>query len=126
MTINFLAEIWGISLVVISMAVIIRPRYLTAFLAEIENEAKMFCLGVVIFVLGLAMVLTYNTWSKDWQVIITILGWISTLKGLCIIFWPEFTRKMAKMLEKASFLPYALMCMLLIGLVITYFGFTAI
>jgi uncharacterized protein YjeT (DUF2065 family) len=124
MTINFLAEVWGISIVVVSMAVLIRPKYLTALFAEIENEAKMFCLGLLSFVIGLVMVLTYNVWDTSWQVIVTILGWVTILKGLAVIFFPEPTKKMAKMMENSQFLPYALVALVILGLILTYYGFT--
>ena len=125
MLVNYLAEVWGISIVVISLALLIKPKYLKRLFVEMENEATMFFLGIVSFVIGLAMILAYNVWAKNWQVIITILGWLSLLKGLTVLFLPECTIKWAKKMENASFLPYALVAMVIIGLAITYFGFTA-
>ncbi len=122
---NYLAQIWGISIVVVCLAVLIRPKYLTKLFTEMRNEAAMFFLGIISFVIGLAMVLAHNIWIKNWQAIITILGWISLLKGLLIIFLPNLIEKLTKKIENSPFLPYLLITMLFVGLVITYLGFTA-
>ena len=122
---NYLAEIWGISIVVVSLALLIKPKYLKRLFAEIENEATMFFGGIISFVVGLAMILAYNVWTKDWQVVITILGWLALLKGLSVLFLPEQMKGWVKKMENASFLPYLLVVTVLIGLVVTYLGFTA-
>ena len=123
--VNYLAEIWGISLVIVPLALLINEKYLKRLFLEIENDATIFFLGIVSLVIGLAMILSYNVWAKNWQVIITILGWVSLLKGLAVLFLPEYTKKMVKRMENASALPYALVVLVIIGLVITYYGFTA-
>jgi len=122
---NYLAEIWGISIVAISFALLIKDKHLKSLFSKIETEESLFVWGVASFVIGIAMVLSYNVWSYNWQVIITILGWIAILKGLAHLFFPEMSKQWAKKMSTASFLPYALIIMLIIGLVITYFGFTA-
>ena len=122
---NYLAEVWGISIVVVSLAVLIEPRYLKKLFAEIENEATMFFWGMVSFVVGIAMVLSYNVWAQNWQVIITGLGWGALIKGLLLLFLPEYTKKWAKKIENKSWLPIVLVIMVFVGLIITYFGFTA-
>jgi uncharacterized protein YjeT (DUF2065 family) len=121
---NYLAELWGVSLVVVSLAILTKPKYLKKLFAEVENEATMFFWGMVSLVIGLAMVLAYNVWLQNWQVIITILGWLSLIKGLAVLFFPEYTKKYAKKMENQQWLPIALVVLVFIGLVITYFGFT--
>ena len=122
---NYLAELWGISLVVVALALLIKPKHLKNLFAEAENEAKLFCWGVATLVIGIAMVLSYNVWEQSWQVIVTILGWLVTIKGLALLFIPEMMKKWIKKAENASYMPFVLIVLLLIGLVLTYFGFTA-
>ena len=110
---------------IISLAILIKPKYLKGLFVEVENETKMFCWGVVSLVIGLAMVLSYNVWVQSWQVIITILGWLTLLKGLLVLFAPEFMKSQAKKIENQQWLPIALVVGVFLGLVITYLGFTA-
>jgi len=125
MLVNYLAEIWGISIVVVALALLIKEKHLKRLFTSIETEEGFFTWGIISFVIGIAMVLTYNVWAWNWQIIITILGWLSLVKGLSLLFLPELLKKCTKKMENAPFLPYALVIAVLIGLAITYFGFTA-
>lgn len=125
MLVNYLAEIWGISIIVISLALLVKEKHLKNLLAKIETDESLFLWGFVSLIIGLSMVLSYNVWEQGWQVIITILGWLALIKGLALLFVPEYMKKWAKKLENAPFLPYALLVFIFIGLVITYFGFVA-
>ena len=123
---NYLAQIWGISTVVILLALLIKEKHLKRFFSSLDTENNFFLWGVISFVIGLAMVLTYNIWAWNWQVIITILGWASLLKGLLLLFCPETMVNYAKKINNEKWLPIWLMVLLIAGLVITYLGFTAI
>lgn len=122
---NYLAEILGITMVVVSLALLIKESYLRKIFSCIENEGCMLACGIVSFVAGLAMVLAHNIWVKNWQVLITILGWIFLIRGLTMLFLPEKTKIIVKKIESANWLSMALVVILFIGLIITYFGFTA-
>ena len=122
---NYLAEIWGISIVVICLALLIKDSNLKGLFAKLDSDESLFAWGLTSFVIGLAMVLAHNVWVRNWQVIITILGWLALIKGAAHLFMPELFRKWTKKLENASFLQYALVIGVIFGLVITYFGFTA-
>ena len=122
---NYLAQVWGISTVVITFALLIKEKHLKRFFASLENEESFFLWGFISLIIGVAMVLTYNVWTWDWQVIITLLGWGALLKGLCLLFCPEFMKVWAKKINNEKWMPIWLIILLLVGLVITYFGFTA-
>ena len=38
--------------------------------------------GIITMPAGLAIVLVHNRWSADWQVLITILGWLALISGV--------------------------------------------
>ena len=122
---NYLAEIWGISIVVISLALIIKDNYIKRLFNKIETEENLFCWGLISFVIGIAMVLAHNIWAQNWQVIITIFGWLALLKGLAMLFIPELVKKWTKKIENKEWLPIALIVVLIVGLILTYLGFTA-
>lgn len=121
---NYLAELWGITIIVVSFALLIKPKRLEKLFAEVENEATMFFWGIVSLVIGLAMVLIHNVWVFDWRVTITILGWLTLIKGLDVLFLPEHMRKRwPKMGDRQWRL--ILIFLLFAGFVLTYLGFTA-
>jgi len=121
---NYLAELWGITIAVVSLALLIKPKRLEKLFAEVENEATMFFWGMVSLVIGIAMVLVHNVWVPNWRVAITILGWLTLVKGLDVLFFPEHMRKRWPKMENRQWV-LILALLLFIGLVITYLGFTA-
>jgi len=122
---NYLAEVWGISIVVVCLALLIKEKHLKKLFTSLETEDNLFSWGFFTFVIGIAMVLAHNVWVKNWQVVITILGWASVIKGLSLLFFPEAMKNCVKKMENNSWLPVLLVIGVFIGLAITYFGFTA-
>ncbi|MEK7080760.1 MAG: hypothetical protein AAB925_02940 [Patescibacteria group bacterium] len=122
---NFLAELWGISIVAVSLTLLVKEKYIKRLFAKIEAEESLFCWGFATFIIGLAMVLAHNIWVKNWQVVITIFGWLFLIKGLSMLFFPEFLKKWAKKIKDEQWLPIALVATLFVGLALTYLGFTA-
>ena len=125
MLVNYLAEVWGISIVVVSLTLLINEKHLKRLFTKIESEENFFMWGLISSVIGIAMILAYNVWSQSWQVIITIIGWIALLKGLCILFFPEAMKRCTQKMEKQQWLPIALVIAVFVGLIITYLGFTS-
>jgi len=125
MLVNYLAEVWGISIVAVSLSLLVKEKYLKRVLASIEDDATLFLWGLISLVIGLAMILAYNVWDKNWQIIITLFGWAALLKGLAILFFPELTKFLTKKMENKSWIPIALVIGVFIGLIITYLGFTS-
>lgn len=120
---SYLAELWGITMVVVSLALLIKPKLLGKLFEEVENEATISFLGVITFVIGLAMVLVHNIWVLDWRVSITLLGWLTLIKGLDLLFLPQRMRerwpKMKNWQRQLIFVS-----LLLAGLVLSYLGLT--
>lgn len=122
---NFLANIWGLSFIVAGLSFLIYPKNIQKVIEAAENEATAFFMGIGTFVIGLAMVLSYNIWVYDWRVVITIFGWLSLIKGASLLLWPNFVINYSKRVGEARWLSYALVVMVLLGCVLIYFGFTA-
>jgi len=122
---NYLAEIWGISIVAVSLALLIKEKHLKRLFLSLETEDNLFSWGMISFVIGLATVLAHNIWVGSWQVAVTFLGWAALIKGLLLLFTPEFMKKYAKKIENQSWLPIVLVLMVFAGLALTYFAFTA-
>ncbi len=121
---KYLAELWGITITVVSLALLIKPKLLERLFAKAENKATMYFWGIITLVIGIAMVFTHNVWTLDWRVIITIIGWFTLIKGLDLLLLPKRMRKrwskMGDWQWRAIFI-----FLLLIGLVLSYLGFTS-
>jgi uncharacterized protein YjeT (DUF2065 family) len=121
--VNYLAELWGILLVVMAIALLIKPRYISMLFEKIQDDKNLFCHGVASLVIGLAMVLSYNVWVKNWTIIITLFGWAALLKGLFMLFLPERAKALLEKMSRSAYIQYALLVMLVIGLILIYYTF---
>ena len=122
---NYLAEIWGILIVILSLALLLKDSYVKRLFASMEDEGKVFMWAVVTLVIGVSMALAHNVWVKNWQVVITLFGWASLIKGLALLFCPEVMKKWVKKVENSQLIPFALLVGVFIGLVLVYLGFMA-
>lgn len=53
-----------------------------------RDPALIYLSGIMIFVVGLAIVRTHNLWKAGWPVLVTALGWLFVLSGLSRMLFP--------------------------------------
>ena len=90
-----------------------------------SNSGLIYLAGFITAVIGLLIVTYHNRWTKNWTVLITILGWLALVKGICLIAFPQFVHSLSeRMLTDfgSRFFPYVALCL---GLLFAYFGFVS-
>jgi len=95
--------------------------------AALANQPVMLTYGMISLALGLAMVLGHNVWSGGaLPVVVTLVGWLILAKGLALMLVPPeaMTAFYSHMQYRENFNFY-LLPSLLIGLYLTWSGFTA-
>jgi vacuolar-type H+-ATPase subunit I/STV1 len=88
----------------------------------------MWVLSVITLTIGLAMVLAHNVWSGGaLAVVVTLVGWAALIKGLLFLFLPsEMESELILSVLRKPLLFYVWMTpSLLIGIYLTYGGFTS-
>ncbi len=121
---NYLSQLWGIIIAVVSLILLIKPKLLERLFAGAKNKRTMFLWGIITLAVGVVMVLVHNIWVLDWRVVITILGWLTLIKGLDLLLLPKRMRKRWSKMENWQW-KVIFMFLFLGGLVLTYWGFTA-
>jgi len=121
---NYLAQVWGITIVIASLSLILNQNYLKKIYSIFEDEKDSFFTGLLLFVAGIAIVLSHNLWVKNWRIIITLMGWFLLIKGFFILILPEVVKNLVKKIENKDWLPLCLLSALIFGLALTYLGFT--
>jgi hypothetical protein len=113
----FLAQFWGWFMLIIAVIFLIRGEpFFSRLLKLHDDKGFVFLSGCLLLVLGLVTIILHNTWSANWQVIITLCGWASLLKGVSRIGFPEVsTRKLIKAFFKKKIFLFRIV-MLLVGL----------
>ena len=95
----------------------------------LQSPSMMLILGVITLAAGLAMVLAHNIWSGGaLVVIVTIVGWITLLKSLLLLFLPpemEAGLFLGQLHYQQLFYLYGAFSLVL-GVYLTYGGFKSI
>lgn len=91
----FLAQFWGWMLIILSGIFLVRGKPLIEeMLQSIGDRGFTLSSGYIAFVIGLVTVILNNIWTADWVGVVTLFGWISLLKGVIRIGFPETAQKM--------------------------------
>ncbi|MBC6974774.1 hypothetical protein H9I32_20995 [Bacillus sp. Xin] len=95
MTIStFLGLFWGWLILIVSGILFLRPsvlRELKRLVVEDRGSGIMY--GFLSIFLGLSTVILHHVWELNWQGFVTLIGWLSLLKGIYIIAYPEPSKK---------------------------------
>jgi hypothetical protein len=70
--------------------------------------------GLLLFASGLALIRSHNTWTMDWTISITLIGWLSLILGLYRMFLPS-----GKQLPRNIFSYISLGTLFIVGLFLT-------
>ena len=93
---------------------------LTGFL---KDSALMYFGGILSFVVGVTIVLLHNHWVGNWTILITLIGWMATVKGVVILVAPKSINEISQYWLKH--MHFAGMFVAGLGLVFSYYGFMA-
>jgi len=86
---NKLAILAGSAFLVVGLSLFINPYVSTAMNDLVNNQGLLWVTGLVTFVMGTVMLALYNTWSKSWRVLVTIIGWLAVIKGAVLMLFPQ-------------------------------------
>lgn len=120
----FLAKLLGIYLAIVGCAYFFRREFFRAVISDFYNSPALISIASVLnLVAGLLIVLNHNIWEFSWKVAITLIGYLSLLKGLMNLFAPEAGRKISiRFLDNELFV-YSGVISLALGIYLVYHGF---
>lgn len=99
----WLARILGPLFTIMGVWMIVRNKDLMKIWASVKANYACFYLGGVLnLLIGLTVLSTFCEWSWDLPVLITIVGWISVVRGLLVLFAPDWVMARAAALEPFS------------------------
>ena len=118
-----LARLIGLSSVLLVAAVLIRGNAL--IMATVADGPVMLVYAIFSLGAGLAMILGHNVWSGGTlPMIVTLVGWLIFAKGLVLLaVTPETLTPLLERMQQHY--PIYIVPALIIGLYLTYAGFTA-
>lgn len=122
----FLAKVLGLYLVIVIAACVVQWRELQKVLEDFERSRGLIVFsGAWALLLGLLLVVSHNIWELNFRGVITLLGWVTLLKGLVRLFFPRHIGKIARKALQTPFYALILSVFFLLGVWLTVVGFTA-
>ena len=122
---NFIAQIIGLLFCIDAVGVLVNTAFYRRIVEEfIESPALCYLGGILALFFGLFILNFNNAWTADWTVIITIIGWLSVVKGVLLIVFPNVYLQFANWMRMGdAMMRYMGIIYLLLGLFLTVKGF---
>ena len=99
----FFARLWGSYFIIFGLLFII-TRQLGKTIEMTDDKAFVISTGYITLLMGLVTVILHNIWVASWEVVITILGWSTVIKGIMKVGFPEKIHKEAQRFKKKQWL----------------------
>lgn len=107
-----------------SLGLLLSSKYYKEELPKLViNPAYLMLGGFMAIVFGFLILEFHNTRNSDWTVVITIFGWLSLLKGIILIVFPQMFTAYKDNVLKTENQKYILILLLILSLFFGYYGF---
>jgi hypothetical protein len=120
----FLAKALGVYLLVVSSGMLVNSNSIKPILTDfLKNQGLLYVSGFVALIVGILIITSHNIWVADWRVLITIIGWMSFLKGTWLVVAPQAGHMlMAKWMKNHTAYVVAALVDLALGAYLYYAG----
>lgn len=118
---NFYARTFGFYLIIMSVGLFFKPQQLQN-LISMSNSAVMMALGIFGLIFGLAVVVSHQKYH-GWPLLITLIGYWATLKGILIIFFPELSLQILNYFLHANTIAIGLGIDFALGVILLFCGY---
>jgi hypothetical protein len=119
---NTLAVLMGSTLVILGITVFNKP-YFNAVMTDLANsKGLLWITGLSTFVMGTVIVALHNVWSTDWRVIVTLLGWLTVIKGAVILLFPSSMLLLYRRFLSNHLLTYSGVYAVVLGALLLFLG----
>jgi len=119
----FLSSIFGPLLGIVGLWMLLYGDNLMKVVTSIKGSPGLLYLGAMINLLvGLTIVNQYNVWMWDLSLLLTLLGWVQILRGVLVLFIPQFVIKTT--MTDQGFIKVMGIIPLIWGLLLCWFAFS--
>ena len=95
----FIAQVMGVFFTVVGVGILLNPMRMKNAMEEVKrNYLFPYFGGVTALFIGLLIVLNHNVWDGLLESLVSLVGWLSILKGVFMILLPQKT--VSAMMEK--------------------------
>ena len=100
-----------------------KEHYTKAFENLLESSTYLIVGGFFAVIFGLLIIEYHNIWTKNWIVLITIVGWIALFKGILLLAFPKSFNRYKSLIKHKGVINFLTVFVILFGCLFIYFGF---
>jgi hypothetical protein len=122
---TYLAEFFGLYIALMGVVMIVKKRTMMELMAAfVDQRSLIYVLASLRVLIGLAVVLAHNRWSETLPTVVTLLGWITLLRGIALLLLPHETeRKVIAFFQRSAAYYAGAIVAIVLGLWLAYAGF---
>ena len=121
---NTHAVLMGSTPVIVGITVF-NKSYFNAVMTDLaNNKGLLWVTGLITFIMGTVIVALHNVWSADWRVLVTLLGWLTVIKGAVIMLFPSSMMLFYRRFLSNHLLTYSGIYALVLGGLLLFLGLT--
>jgi len=120
-----LAQLFGLFLILKGLFVLLRTSEVQKMLRDTrDNRSLLYAMGIGSTFFGLILTLSHNTWGSTPEVLVSMIGWITLLKGILILFAPHILLNLIRpMTSNQTDMRSFGSIVVLVGFYLVYVGF---
>jgi hypothetical protein len=119
----FLSKVLGIYLLIVGSGMLINANIRSIFLKIMKNDTLLYVSDFIGLIIGILLVSSHNIWITDWRLVITLIGWVTLIKGTLRIVFPHLGNKLfVKWIENNASYYTTVVVMILAGALLYYTG----
>lgn len=118
----FLARAWGFYLLLSCLVLLMNKKSFFTLIKKMQYDLSVVFAGAFALVIGVLQVVGYDDWSLSWRGLITLLGWITVIKGLLVLS-PGYVEKFGKLAVKENWFTVTFLIGIVIGAYLLYVGY---
>jgi len=121
---TFLAQLWGPTILAISLGVFVNRSYYIKIYRDLERSPlTVLVFGMIALTAGIAHIHFHNVWDTLPHIIVSLLGWSLLIKGALFLLAPNLVNRMGDNWANLRLVPFAGGLMLLVGGYLTWFAY---
>jgi hypothetical protein len=104
----FLARFLGLLILVPGLLMIVAPTASSMLLRALAGSDILLPLaGFVWLSIATTILMIHNLWTRDWRVIVTLMGWVMLFRGILVIVHPDWIESAVAALTESRLTLYA-------------------
>lgn len=117
----FIAKLAGPSILAFGIGIFVSRDYYAKIYRDLQRETlAVFMTGLTVLLAGITIVLYHNRWDSLLAGFVSLLGWLSILKGAALLIVPGKVDKIGDAIAESNFFTFAGMFALLAGGYLSY------